>query len=390
MVSKASDDFPEPDSPVITTRAFRGSSTSMFLRLCSRAPRTMRASPGIDSEASGVTVGRSTLWNKGAYCRLGVDFPSSCPMMNSKDKNPKRDRRWQTSQERARVAAELIEEAESLTETGAIATPHDVARDELPPPIRVAHSVATPGPRDITDQLDDRDPEEPALPPSQQPASPPSTSTNLPEAAPPAGDDPLYVSAKEASERGETDKAAASYRELLAKNPGHVKARNNLALILDARGDRDGALAELDRALEAEPDNTALLLNRAAILGATVRYAAAQRDLQRVLRADPDNVEALFNLGIVLTRRGMWREGTDQLRRAVQVEPGRAAAWYYLGEALNHMDDLTGAHAAYERAVELQPVNPRALYGIGKVLDRLNRPDEATVMYRRSREMSGR
>src|SRR5690348_5746623 len=40
MVSKASDDLPEPDSPVITVRLSRGMSTSMFLRLCSRAPRT--------------------------------------------------------------------------------------------------------------------------------------------------------------------------------------------------------------------------------------------------------------------------------------------------------------------------------------------------------------
>src|SRR6185437_3028328 len=40
MVSKASEDFPEPDRPVITTSWSRGISTSMFLRLCSRAPRT--------------------------------------------------------------------------------------------------------------------------------------------------------------------------------------------------------------------------------------------------------------------------------------------------------------------------------------------------------------
>jgi hypothetical protein len=38
MVSNASDDFPEPDSPVITTSLSRGISTAMFLRLCSRAP----------------------------------------------------------------------------------------------------------------------------------------------------------------------------------------------------------------------------------------------------------------------------------------------------------------------------------------------------------------
>src|SRR3989441_5145178 len=43
----------------------------------------------------------------------------------------KREPRWQTAAERARVAAELIEEAESLTETSSIASPADVARAGL-------------------------------------------------------------------------------------------------------------------------------------------------------------------------------------------------------------------------------------------------------------------
>src|ERR1700691_1827240 len=40
MVSNASDDFPDPLSPVTTVRVLRGISTLMFLRLCCRAPRT--------------------------------------------------------------------------------------------------------------------------------------------------------------------------------------------------------------------------------------------------------------------------------------------------------------------------------------------------------------
>src|SRR5918997_668660 len=44
MVSKASDDLPDPESPVMQTRAFRGSRTSMSLRLCSRAPWTISSS----------------------------------------------------------------------------------------------------------------------------------------------------------------------------------------------------------------------------------------------------------------------------------------------------------------------------------------------------------
>jgi len=38
-VSKARDDFPEPETPVTTMRAFLGRVRETFLRLCSRAPR---------------------------------------------------------------------------------------------------------------------------------------------------------------------------------------------------------------------------------------------------------------------------------------------------------------------------------------------------------------
>src|SRR5512143_4020187 len=39
MVSNAREDFPEPDTPVMTINRSRGMSRSMDLRLCSRAPR---------------------------------------------------------------------------------------------------------------------------------------------------------------------------------------------------------------------------------------------------------------------------------------------------------------------------------------------------------------
>src|SRR5271165_1587566 len=41
MVSKASDDLPDPLRPVTTVRVLRGITTSMFLRLCWRAPCTV-------------------------------------------------------------------------------------------------------------------------------------------------------------------------------------------------------------------------------------------------------------------------------------------------------------------------------------------------------------
>src|SRR5690242_21795731 len=107
-------------------------------------------------------------------------------MNNPKDRSPKRERRWQTSQERARDAAELIEEAESLTQTGAIASPNDVARDQQPPPLRIARPPATPGPMDVTARLDDGEPPEPPHAPPLPPAPPSSTAAPEPAAPAPA------------------------------------------------------------------------------------------------------------------------------------------------------------------------------------------------------------
>src|SRR6185369_3968005 len=47
MVSKAREDFPEPESPVITVKRSRGMSTLMFFRLCWRAPLTLMRSMAI-------------------------------------------------------------------------------------------------------------------------------------------------------------------------------------------------------------------------------------------------------------------------------------------------------------------------------------------------------
>src|SRR5947208_12912363 len=53
MVSKASDDLPEPDNPVITVSELRGISRLIFFRLCWRAPRmTSFVRPIVDRSPS--------------------------------------------------------------------------------------------------------------------------------------------------------------------------------------------------------------------------------------------------------------------------------------------------------------------------------------------------
>src|SRR6266478_4799918 len=128
----------------------------------------------------------------------------------------RREAHWQSAAERAQVAAELMEEAESLTASG-IATPAEVKRSKLPPPLRI----------DLT-------------PRPVAPAEPP--------------DDPAV---------DETPSAVSA-----APLPPHLAAREAAA-----RGDWDGAFALLNESLAAAPDDVLLLLERSAVLSASGDYA---------------------------------------------------------------------------------------------------------------------
>lgn len=235
--------------------------------------------------------------------------------------------RHETARDRARVAAELLEEARFLTETG-----------------RCAPLSATP-------------------------------------VAPPAGSNGNGNGNGHATYNGNGNGNGHS--------TGNGKRNSNGTTRTTFAG-ADHILAALDDAIAAQADSVPLLLDRAKLLGTMGRYTAARADLERALTLDPTSLTVRTALGIVLLRKGLWANAVPHLREVVEAESWSPTAWFYLGDALNHIDDLEGALAAFIRAAELDPRHAKALHGQGMVLDRLRRPDEAALLYRRSREAAAR
>lgn|SRR5512143_1905800 len=163
-----------------------------------------------------------------------------------------------------------------------------------------------------------------------------------------------------------------------------------LASLRPVGSEAERRLAALDAAVAAQPDSVSLLLERATHLGAMGRFSDARADLERGLLLDPTNMTVRSALGIVLLRKGLWASAVPHLRLVVEHDSWSPTAWFYLGEALNHADDLDGALAAFCRAAELDPHHAKALYGQGVVLDRLRRPEDAARLYRRSREVAAK
>ncbi|HEU4494406.1 MAG TPA: hypothetical protein VFR69_09450 [Rubrobacteraceae bacterium] len=85
--------------------------------------------------------------------------------------------------------------------------------------------------------------------------------------------------------RGEYEKAAGLYEELVSRRP-LPRYHSALAASLDACGDPHGALEAADRAIKDDPRLGIAYYNRASALAALGERARARGDLQKVFEVD--------------------------------------------------------------------------------------------------------
>ncbi len=199
----------------------------------------------------------------------------------------------------------------------------------------------------------------------------------------------LFSEAKAETRAGRIEEAIRLYREIIAQNPAHVRARNNLGVLLDQIGDHEVALQHFNAAIELQPENSEILTNLGAALASQGRYDEAEAQLRRAARLDPGGVDVRANLGILYFRRGLYSQADLELKWVCEHDPKHGLAHFYRGEALNRMGRIDEALEMLERASHLHPDRPRVYYLMGILYDRKNLKQEAAIMYRKARELSG-
>jgi len=154
---------------------------------------------------------------------------------------------------------------------------------------------------------------------------------------------------------GRLEEAEALYHQVIAAQPDHFVAHNNLGLVLACRGQADESVAAFQRALRIAPTYAEAYNNIGIVLAAQDRLdeaAAAFRDTLRLKEGFP---EAWNNLGNVLRNQGRPEEAIASYRQALQLQPQYAQAAYGLGNALLELRRIEEAFASYQRALELEP-----------------------------------
>lgn len=156
----------------------------------------------------------------------------------------------------------------------------------------------------------------------------------------PGNRDALLGAASVAQQRGNDQRAAAYYRQVLRDHPRDAYARAALAGLEGARQPRRSE-TELKGLLRQRPDSPSLQFALGNVYAGESRWSEAQSAYFKAYRVEPDNPDYAYNLAVALDHLGQ-----------------RDAARTYYREALNASDDEGGAGfpvaAARRRLEQLQ------------------------------------
>jgi tetratricopeptide (TPR) repeat protein len=168
----------------------------------------------------------------------------------------------------------------------------------------------------------------------------------------PADNEALYHLGRVRYQQNRFDLAISAFESLLQREPGNLKAEDNLGLCLEATGKSAAAISAYRKAIEMDA------------------------------QADPHSEQPYLNLGKLLNTLNRPSEAVPVLTKAITINEGSPEAHYELGRAEFALDRFEEARVQLERAAALDPHNSAPHYLLGRVLSRMGRRQEAAAEFK--------
>jgi tetratricopeptide (TPR) repeat protein len=176
------------------------------------------------------------------------------------------------------------------------------------------------------------------------------------------------------------DAAAATYRGVLERAPGHFGALVGLGHLANQQGDRSAALQYFEQAVETDPHNPNLHAEIAHTLVQIGRLGEAELAYQNALKGYPQHFGALVGLGHIAWRRGDRDAALVRFEAASNLHPGKVNVDVEISIAnlLREMRRLDHAERRYRGVLEASPGHLRALLGLAHIAR--ERGDDAAAL----------
>ena len=168
----------------------------------------------------------------------------------------------------------------------------------------------------------------------------------------------LLREAAQCTTRGEIGKAEALARQVLARDPRHTGAMEELGRIAHRTGNKRAATDWLRKATATEPNNFQLHNRLAFCLIQLGEREQALRAIMRALEIKPDDPDTIVNKGTFHLQEGGLNEALAAFRQALEINPLHQNARFNMMVALEDvppwhfpmMNDVP-RNAAYDEAI---------------------------------------
>jgi tetratricopeptide (TPR) repeat protein len=187
--------------------------------------------------------------------------------------------------------------------------------------------------------------------------------------------------AKGYEERGDLDKAIASFEIATRLNPKYHEAFNNLGTVWRVKGDLDKAIENYEAAIRLSPKIPEAYNNLGAVFEAKGDLNRAIENYRVATILNPKLPGAYYNLGNAWSAKGDLDKAIVLLKFAVRLNPKYSKAHNNLGAAWGLKGELDKAVESFEAAIRSDPKYSEAYNNLGAVLETKGDLDRAIENY---------
>ncbi len=177
-----------------------------------------------------------------------------------------------------------------------------------------------------------------------------------------AADNAAGLSVKELNEAGisalnnHNYKVAVDlFQRVVAKEPKHLSAWNNLGRAYVGMNQWDEGIAAYRQQIEINPFDRYAYNNLGLVLRRQQKWEEAIAAFQKQIEVSPLDRFAHHNLGLIYLDRHQWAEAAPELEKAVSLDPSNAAIQAQLGRAYLNVGQEEKAMSTFSKAAELGP-----------------------------------
>jgi predicted TPR repeat methyltransferase len=179
---------------------------------------------------------------------------------------------------------------------------------------------------------------------------------------------------------GRLVEAEAGYLEVLRRRPAEPRALYFLGLLQFHRGEREGGIEHVLHSLRREPGNVRAWNDLGGMFMAVGRIADAKDAYRRATEAAPDSADGWYNLGVCLRKENDFEGAISSLRKAIGCNADYSRAYEALGMLLYQLDRASEAATVYGDWSAREPSNAKATHMAAAMSGR-NGPSRASDEY---------